>query len=79
MEVVRSRPFLTGAMMFSSISDEYEKNIKNEIFGCFRYMKMKFDDIYAMPTKDRRFFIQKHNDATNQDNEEYEKMTNKST
>ena len=55
------RPFLNGTMLFSSISPNYERNLKDELFGCFKYIGIPFDILDRMPTRDRKFYIAKHN------------------
>ena len=48
-------------MLFSSISPNYERNLKDELFGCFKYIGIPFDILDRMPTRDRKFYIAKHN------------------
>ena len=67
-----SRPFLNGTILFSSISPEYERILKEELFGCFKYIKIPFDELLKMPVRDRKFFILKHNEAAQEEREEYE-------
>ena len=66
--MAHSKPFLTGTILFSSISPDYEKNLKEELFGCFKYVGIPFDTLLRMPTKDRKFYIQKHNEYTEREN-----------
>lgn len=40
---------------------EYEATLKEEIWGCFKYIGIPLETIYSMPIQDRKFFIQKHN------------------
>ena len=47
--------------MFSSISSDYEKNLKDELYGCFKYIGIPFDILNKMPVRDRKFYIAKHN------------------
>lgn len=47
--------------MFSSISSDYEKNLKDELYGCFKYIGIPFDILNKMPIRDRKFYIAKHN------------------
>lgn len=60
-------------MMFSSISPEYEENLKEELFGCFKYMGIPFDVLNAMPTRDRKYYINQHNKKVAEENEAYER------
>ena len=48
-------------IMFSSISSDYEKNLKDELYGCFKYIGIPFDILNKMPVRDRKFYIAKHN------------------
>ena len=66
------RPFLNGTILFSSISPEYERILKEELFGCFKHIKIPFDELLKMPVRDRKFFILKHNEAAQEEREEYE-------
>ena len=47
--------------MFSSISPDYERNLKDELYGCFKYIGIPFDILNKMPIRDRKFYIAKHN------------------
>lgn len=55
------RHFLNGTILFSSISPNYEKNLKDELYGCFKYIGIPLDILDKMPTRDRKFYIAKHN------------------
>ena len=48
-------------MLFSSISPDYERNLKEELFGCFKYIGIPFNILDRMPIRDRKFYIAKHN------------------
>ena len=48
-------------IMFSSISLDYERNLKDELYGCFKYIGIPFDILNKMPIRDRKFYIAKHN------------------
>ncbi len=41
--------------------DDYEKRLKDEIYGCFKYIGIPIETVYNMPTQDRKYFIMKHN------------------
>lgn len=48
--------------MFFLISPiEYNRNLQEELWGCFKHIGMPWDMIMSLPIQDRRFFIQKHN------------------
>lgn len=65
-------------MLFSSISPNFEKNLKEELFGCFKYIGIPFDILDKMPVRDRRFYIMRHNRLTQEEQARYEgtKSTN---
>ena len=46
---------------FSILPNEFEKNLKDEIWGCFKYIGIPMDTIMNMPIQDRKYFIMKHN------------------
>lgn len=75
LEVALSRPFLNGTIMFSSISPDFEKNLKEELFGCFKYINIPFRELEHMPTRDRKAYIQMHNKAVKKENDEYERLS----
>lgn len=62
-------------IMFSSISPDYEKNLKDELYGCFKYIGIPFDILNKMPIRDRKFYISKHNGIVE---DEKKKNTNNS-
>lgn len=62
------KPFLTGTILFSSISPNYERNLKEELYGCFKYIGIPFDILDKMPTRDRKFYIAKHNGIVEEEN-----------
>ena len=70
------RPFLNGTILFSSISPEYERLLKDELFGCFKHIKIPFDELLKMPTRDRKFYIMKHNNFVDDERAQYEEMQN---
>lgn len=41
--------------------EQYERNLKEELWGCFKYIGIPWETLYNMPIQDRRFYIQKHN------------------
>ena len=62
------KPFLNGTILFSSISPNYERNLKEELYGCFKYIGIPFDILDKMPTRDRKFYIAKHNGLVEEEN-----------
>lgn len=64
-------------MLFSLISPNYEANLKEELFSCFKYIKIPFDVLERMPIRDRKYYIYRHNKAVEEENEKYEEMKHK--
>lgn len=48
-------------IFFSILPTEFERNLKEEIWGCFKYIGIPMDTIMNMPIQDRKYFIMKHN------------------
>lgn len=40
----------------------YEKNLKDELFACFKYVGIPFDILSKMPIIDRKYYIHKYNE-----------------
>ena len=59
--------------MFSGLSANLSFHLKEELFGCMKYMKMQYDQLLKMPTRDRKYFIKKHNEVTQEENSRYSK------
>lgn len=68
-EVALSRPFLSGEILFSSISPKYEESLKEELYACFNFMHIPFNELYNMPIKDRKYYISRHNEIVEHENE----------
>lgn len=47
--------------MFSVISNDYEKNLKQELWMCHKHMNLTMEEIYNMTIRDRKFYIITHN------------------
>lgn len=60
-------------LFFSLIPSEYERFLKDEIWGCTHYMKLPMETVMRMPVQDRRYFIQKHNEEQKGIRDSYEK------
>lgn len=63
-------------MFFLITPSEYEATLKEEIWGCYKYMNIPIDVIYSMPIMDRKYFIRKHNEHVKAENEKYEEHNN---
>ena len=77
--MARSRPFLTGTILFSSISPTYEQNLKDELFACFKYVGIPFDMLNKMPIADRKYYIHKYNEYMEAKNAAMEGAVNSSS
>jgi len=55
--------------MFSGISPDFQKTLKEELFGCFKYIHIPYSELMAMPTRDRKFYIRRHNEVTREEEE----------
>lgn len=71
MEEARLTPFLPSTILFSLIYENYEKDLKKEIFLCHKNMKMSIEEIYNMPIQDRKFFIRTHNKEIEKEKQSY--------
>ena len=56
------------------MSPDAEINLKEELFACFKYMGISFEELNRMPVRDRKFYIVKHNEFTEKQNKELEKQ-----
>jgi hypothetical protein len=54
------------------MSPKAEQYLKEELWSCFKYIKIPFDVLYKMPTRDRKFFIERHNASANAENNDSE-------
>ena|GEM_PF-2730378 len=59
--MVLSKPFLTSTLLFSSISPNYEAILKEELWGCHKYMGFSITELKNMTIRDRKTYIRKHN------------------
>lgn len=51
----------------------YEKNLKDELFACFKYIGIPFQTLERMPIRDRKYYIHKYNEYMTAQNEAIEK------
>lgn len=57
--------------MFSGISPDFARTLREELFGCFKYIHIPYSELMRMPTRDRKFYIRKHNEVTAKENESH--------
>lgn len=68
--------FLTGTILFSSISPKAEEYLKEELYGCMKHIGIPLSVLDKMPVRDRRAYIFIHNKKTEEENNE---INNKDT
>jgi hypothetical protein len=57
-------------MFFSILPNEYERQLKEEIWGCFKYIGIPMETLMNMPISDRKYYIMLHNKAEGHSNDE---------
>lgn len=57
------------------LSNDYERILKDEIYGCFKHIGIPIETVYNMPIQDRRYFISKHNAEQQKYKEERDRET----
>lgn len=73
MEVAHLQHFFGSAILFSLIYDNYERNLKKELFLCHKNMDLSMEEIYNMPTRDRKYYISIHNKAVEKEKQSLNK------
>lgn len=68
MEEAHLLPFLNSTILFSSTS-KFEKNLKNELWLCHKYMELTMEELYNMPVADRKTYIIIHNKQVEREKE----------
>lgn len=43
------------------LPSDYERILKDEIWGMFKHIGISMETVMSMPIQDRRYYIQKHN------------------
>lgn len=66
-------------LFFSISPSEFEASLKEEIWGCYKYIGIPIETIYSMPVHDRKFFIMKHNMDVKEENEKTANNSNSGT
>ena len=67
--MARLKHFLNGKILFSLTSLNKERELKEELFGCFKHIGIPFNILEKMPIRDRKFYIAKHNGMVEKENE----------
>lgn len=55
------------------LPNNYERALKDEIYGCFKHIGIPIETVYNMPVQDRRYFILKHNEEQERRKQEHER------
>lgn len=76
MEVARSQPFLESMILFS-LTSNFEKNLKNELWLCHKHMNLSMEELYNMPVSDRKNYIIIHNKDVEKEKERLESIRRK--
>ena len=76
MEAAPSKRFLGLTILFSLTSD-YERKLKKELWLWHKNMGLSMEEIYRMPVRDRRYFISLHNKLVKEETEKMRQMRHK--
>lgn len=76
MEEALSPPFLDSRIMFSLTSD-FEKNLKYELWLCHKHMNLTMEELYNMSVGDRKTYIIIHNKQVEKEKEQLDKIRHK--
>ncbi len=69
MEVAHSTPFLDTMILFS-LTSNFERVLKKELWLCHKNMDLSMDDIYKMTVADRKTYITIHNKLVEKEKEQ---------
>ena len=72
MEVALLPRFLESMILFS-LTSNFEKNLKTELWLCHSNMKLSMEDLYNMTVADRKTYIVMHNKQMEKEKERLEK------
>lgn len=76
MEEALLLPFLGSTILFS-LTSNFEKNLKNELWLCHKHMDLSMEDLYNMPVNDRKRYILIHNNQVEKEKERLDKIKSK--
>lgn len=68
MEEALLTPFLGSTILFS-LTSNFEKNLKHELWLCHKYMDLSMEELYNMPVSDRKNYIIIHNKEVEKEKE----------
>ena len=76
MEVALLPRFLDSMILFS-LTSNFEKNLKTELWLCHSNMKLSMEDLYNMTVADRKSYIVIHNKQMEKEKERLDKIRHK--
>ena len=76
MEEALLSPFLGSTILFS-LTSNFEKNLKNELWLCHKHMNLSMEELYNMPVSDRKNYILIHNKDVEKEKERLESIRRK--
>ena len=76
MEEALLPPFLGSTMLFS-LTSNFEKNLKHELWLCHKHMNLSMEELYNMPVSDRKNYILIHNKEVEKEKERLESIRRK--
>ena len=68
MEVALLTPFLESMILFS-LTSNFDKNLKHELWLCHKNMELSMEDLYNMTVADRKAYIAIHNKQVEKEKE----------
>lgn len=68
MEVALSTPFLESMILFS-LTSNFDRNLKYELWLCHKNMELSMEDLYNMTVADRKAYIAIHNKQVEKEKE----------
>ena len=76
MEEALLLPFLGSTILFS-LTSNFEKNLKHELWLCHKHMNLSMEELYNMPVSDRKNYILIHNKDVEKEKERLESIRRK--
>lgn len=59
--------------MFLLIYENYERDLKKELWLCHKHMDLSMDEIMKMPIQDRKYYVRIHNKILEEEKNAYKK------
>ena len=69
-------PFLGSTILFS-LTSNFEKNLKHELWLCHKHMNLSMEELYNMTVSDRKNYIIIHNKDVEKEKERLESIRRK--